>query len=289
MATTEKTTDKGNDINIRFSPEAWAKMWQYVFSVKEEISGYGKVEMVDGCFMVTDVAIFEQTVSGADTTINGASVAKFLYELHKRGEDATKWRLWWHSHNTMPVFWSGTDEIAMSPENNIGRDWLLSVVVNFKRHTLGRLDVYSPVHTTVDEIPVMTHDEIIIPQSIADEVAAKVTRRVYQPTKTYYSGMYDESMFGFGVDVPSRVPSAGFTTYMRDDMDELPMIGSGKGVQVEPGEPGSFEAMMLGEVLNEQEYLLCKEYYEGGDKLNKRQKKLAKKILGEWGVTINNS
>lgn len=282
---TNRDTDT-NVLEIKFTPEAWAKMWAYTYSVKEEISGYGKVEVQDGVFTVTDVAIFKQTVSGADTTIDAASVAAFMYELHKRGEDATKWQLWWHSHNVMNVFWSGTDEIAMSPENNIGRDWLLSVVVNFKRETKGRLDIFNPTHVTVDDIPVSSSEVFAIPQSITEEVKAKVTRRAlpmiptggkwgagYNTGKTSvmgheYGGYYDDGMYTHDDVPPVQLP---FSRSIDGDLQ--------------------FEDIAYGldDVMSEEEYELCKRYYENPDKLNHKQRKVAKKLLEDWGVNLKHN
>lgn len=179
---------------IIFTKEAGDKMWQYVFAVKTEISGYGKVRQNDdGDFVVEDVAIYEQVVTGTETHISGASVAKFAHELHLRNESTEMWKLWWHSHNTMGVFWSETDRIAMSKGNNYGRDYLLSVVVNFKREVLGCVDLYEPFRHTLDNTPVEFTDSFSVPKKIMDEVKKKVKPRTgVQPAV----GFSQKELFG---------------------------------------------------------------------------------------------
>lgn len=245
-------------------------MWQYVFSVKEEISGYGKVSVQsDGTFLISDVAIFTQVVSGADTTIEAASVAKFLHELKQKGENPAQWSLWWHSHNNMKVFWSGTDEEAMSPGNNIGRPWLLSVVVNFKREMLGRLDIYTPVHATIDDIEILRNAAVEVPESIAEEVRAKVTRReatkypagfstVNQKNNSYWEG-YPEAD-----DVPNvpRVPNTGFQRTLE------------------------FDELGIDDYLSDKDYELCRKVYNTPSKCSADEISRARKILQEWNVYL---
>jgi hypothetical protein len=155
-------------------------MLQYVHSVDTEISGYGRVQEVPNGLLVDKVVLLEQTVSKTDTDIQAHSVTQLGLELHKAGEDIGRYKLWWHSHNTMAVFWSGTDEKAMSPEQNNGRDYLVSVVVNFKHETKGRVDFYKPFHVKCDDIAVEVIGDGIpeISDAIKAEVAAKVKTRV---------------------------------------------------------------------------------------------------------------
>jgi hypothetical protein len=271
-------TTKNNDIKIEFTSEAWAKMWAYTFSVKTEISGYGKVELIDGTFYVTDIAIFNQTVSGADTTIEAASVAKFMYELHKRGEDATQWRLWWHSHNNMEVFWSGTDEVAMSPANNIGRDWMISTVVNFRRHILGRLDIYTPVHTIINDIP--TDVEAVgydIPTHIAAEVAEKVKQRTYTAKSYPYMG-YNE----YNKHTPAPMARDLDDDAYSQSLFAFP-AGGDDSMLLE------FDNLGLDEEMSEGDYTLCRRYWSGDEKLNKGQIAKARQLLLEVGITLNGS
>lgn len=255
------------NVRIRFTSAAWDKMWQYTYSVKEEISGYGHVVMAkdpDGTdiFLVDDILIFKQTVSGADTEIDAASVAALMAELHRRGESAEHWRLWWHSHNNMAVFWSGTDETAMGPANNIGRDWLISVVVNFKRETKGRLDVYKPTHLTLDDVEVESEEsELVIPQSITDEVAAKVTKRngaqgvIHYPSyTTYYSDSNDDD------DTPAYNLREQRIAQLRRVFENIA--------------PDDLDA---------EDYMLCRDVYcEDVDKLSKKQIKRGRVLLKQY-------
>lgn len=144
------------------------KMKYYVDSVNAEISGVGKTRMEGEDIYVEDVIIFKQKCSGAHTDLDQEDEMRIMFERDQRGESSKDWNLWWHSHNTMGVFWSSTDN------NNIvdqagGGSYLLSIVTNKKGQFKTRFDIFpkdvSPLHIVTyykvqDDI-----ETIIIPQS----------------------------------------------------------------------------------------------------------------------------
>lgn len=117
------------------------KLHYYVQSVDAEISGIGRSEIINGDIYIRDVRIRKQKCSGARTTIDEMDDAKEAYEMVKAGEDLNKWNIWWHSHNTMGVFWSGTDTNTIKEHANNG-GFLISLVTNKKGEYRVRVDVF---------------------------------------------------------------------------------------------------------------------------------------------------
>jgi hypothetical protein len=137
---------------------AYQKIRAYTDICPKEISGLGKVEMIDGKLTVTDVTIFEQTVSASHSTIPPEALAKFQNDMVKKGGSMKQWCLWWHSHAEMGVFFSGTDTNTIDSSTEF--PYLVSLVVNKKGDSKARIDVYQPVHMFSDlEVEVKEADE----------------------------------------------------------------------------------------------------------------------------------
>ncbi len=128
----------------------------YVHSLDNEISGFGKIEFSeeeDTC-TVTELKIFKQEVSGGSSDLDGQSIAQFITERVKAGESLGGWNLWWHSHNSMGVFWSGIDTGTMDV-NPLDAPYMVSLVTNNKGEYRARIDLYEPTHMFVDELTVV--------------------------------------------------------------------------------------------------------------------------------------
>ena len=115
-----------------------------------EISGLGKISKYKDGFLVEKVKLIEQTVSMANTNLDAEGLGKLYHEIIQEEGSLANWKLWWHSHASMPTFWSQTDEEAIegfdneTPNNN----WFISTVFNHKMDWKARLDVFSPKHLT---------------------------------------------------------------------------------------------------------------------------------------------
>ena len=119
-----------------------------------EVSGLGLVEEQtdDGglitALKITKVFLPKQTCTGANTELDQDSVARVMMEI----PEPSKLRLWWHSHGDMDTFWSGTDDDTIRRLANDGL--LLSVVLNKAGKMLARLDQFTPLRVTIDDLPV---------------------------------------------------------------------------------------------------------------------------------------
>lgn len=121
---------------------------------RTEWLGLCKTEKIsEGHFVVTDIIHPHQRISGADvtTTDEGMDWAmEFLQEYDL--DDIHKWNCVLHSHHTMWVFWSGTDDNARK-ELNDGRTAAFAIVTAYKGTEIfykGCLNFYRPFPLEID-------------------------------------------------------------------------------------------------------------------------------------------
>ena len=138
-------------------PEVDQRLRHWVDIASGEMSALGMVEEVAGGFVVTKVFLPKQTCGPADTELDQGAIAQLLTELDAGDEEISRLRLWAHSHATFRTFWSGTDESTVRQLAN--GEWTLSLVVNKAGERRCRLDVWKPVHVTLDELPVSVFHE----------------------------------------------------------------------------------------------------------------------------------
>ncbi len=151
-----------------------------------EVCGLGKIEQVEGGFRVVDVAITKQTVTGASTEVDTDDLLDFFISRQKIG-DASEWRMRWHSHVRMDVFWSGVDETGIDTVGETG-DWLVSMVGNIQGHRLGRLDIFQPLRVTFPlEVAIEPPTENEALKEWASDV---VSEKVAKPVPVTYGTKY---------------------------------------------------------------------------------------------------
>ena len=172
-------------MKIVLTAPVWDKMRAYVDNCEEEISGLGKIERdEDGNFVVTDLALFQQTVSATHSDITAEALAKFQVELIKKDENPADWSFWWHSHAKMKVFFSGTDTATIDSSTDF--QYLVSLVTNHAHDLTARVDTFQPVrlHADLDvEIEEWANDEII------EACIAEIKEKVSIPAPSMYKGM----------------------------------------------------------------------------------------------------
>jgi hypothetical protein len=148
-------------MTIIFLPEAYRKFRAYIHLIDYEISGFGKVRKEGNDLIVEDVKIFDQVVNGGSTEIDAfgdggsGGYAKFWDDLAVAGEDASLWKLWWHSHVTMPAFFSGTDRNTINDwDTEQGHDnWMLSIVTNKYGAINCQVDIFQPLRCSMYKLP----------------------------------------------------------------------------------------------------------------------------------------
>ena len=139
---------------VIFSLSSYLKFQAYIDQKDTEISGLGKtsINKENKSIYISDLITLPQTATGVNTVFN---VGDFLEDTITKGLEPSDYKLWWHSHVNMPVFWSGTDLATMEDfdtefkENN----WILSIVGNKRKEILCRLDLFEPFRITFDKLP----------------------------------------------------------------------------------------------------------------------------------------
>lgn len=162
----------------------------YVMSVDSEIAGMGKVRVEGDEIIVEEVMIYEQTVTGATADLSPQAIAKWQTELVRAGKSPKNWKLWWHSHDNMPAFFSKRDTDTIDGQTE--GDWLLSLVVNKRKEREARLDMYRPFRMYMDKLDIEIEGAekvYVVPTDIAEEVALKVKR----PAPVKYMGFMDKT------------------------------------------------------------------------------------------------
>ncbi len=200
-------------IKVELTAYAWQKMRYYVDGCKGEVSGLGKIEVAeDGALVITDCTIFEQTVSSAHSNIETEALAKFQLEMIQKGEDLGKWKLWWHSHATMSVFWSGTDMGTINTSTEF--EYLVSLVTNHNHDIKCRVDMFKPLRMAQDDIEVYIQEDV--DETLKAECDAEIKAKVTEPTPVYQKPFsYGGGGMGYGRTI---VPETIHSHYFDDEL-----------------------------------------------------------------------
>lgn len=139
---------------------AYKKIMHWVDISPIEVSGLGKVIFEDNQFIITDAFLVKQKNTESSTEMDGASIAKLMYETK---DIPGHLNFWWHSHVNMGAFWSGTDYQTIQDLSANG--FLVATVFNKKR------DMRSAIRYKSTEI---------MPDLFLDEISTRVESRLEQ-------------------------------------------------------------------------------------------------------------
>lgn len=121
---------------LLFTPEAEAKMWALVETNQKEIGWHGTIEQLDDTtFMITDILVYPQTVTGATITCDDNKYGDWFVEQATTNKDFDKIRFHGHSHVNMACFPSAVDtELQQSILKQLGDDEVyVFMIVNKKK------------------------------------------------------------------------------------------------------------------------------------------------------------
>lgn len=133
---------------LTFSQNVWDKMWALTRDQINEVSGIGLMDEKDPSHVV-ELFILDQVNSATSTEIKQEALTSLIIELEKLGISSSRLSFWWHSHATMSVFFSGTDESQIERFSGDGLFW--SVVTNRKGDITVRCDVRNPINITFED------------------------------------------------------------------------------------------------------------------------------------------
>jgi len=191
MAEWEQKTSPANippKVYIGF--EAKNKLDLYIACAEGEISGIGKVEKINGKFLITEVILLPQECSASSSDLDEKALDEFVLSEVESGRSVENLKLWWHSHASMGAFWSGTDTGTIEKFRN---GWFISIVGNKSGEYKIRLDLFEPFRYVFDEL----HLETVFPPAlelkaeVEAEIAEKVKVRKWTQTWNTTCRKYD--------------------------------------------------------------------------------------------------
>ena len=190
------------EMTVEIDGEVYQKIMHWIQKASGEVSGLGKVQMINGIMKVTSAILIDQKNTGASTETTAAAIGKAMFELK---DEPGHLNFWWHSHVDFDVFWSGTD---MDTIQELGKHgWFLSTVLNKKEELK---TAYYQKGTGF--IPKVFVDDI--PTSIAYEIDAEKIEK--------WDKEFDDKVEEFSY-VSSSFPSPhynGFSHYSFKDEEE---------------------------------------------------------------------
>lgn len=185
-----KGTPKVNvkTVEVLFTQETYNQMFGYIDETPIEISGVGRIKrIIEGdkiSFVIHELFLLKQRNTSASTHLDAEELSNFLIDRVRNELPVGDIKFWWHSHNTMGAFWSGTDDACCDGFEIEGREegnWYLSIVANKRREMKCRLDIYKPYRITFDEltVKVMMNLSTSDKKRWSDEVREKCTENSY--------------------------------------------------------------------------------------------------------------
>lgn len=177
-------------MKILIPSDVYKRLRAYVLALDTEISFLGKVEQKDDILTVSDFVLLKQQVSYAHTILDKEELGKFYESLMDKGENPSDWKVWIHSHANMAAVFSTTDDDTIKsfdlevPTDN----WFLSIVVNHAGDLNARVDIFSPLHVTLDKLEWdISFEDAILTQKIKAEIAEKVSKitRVHRDDRNW--------------------------------------------------------------------------------------------------------
>lgn len=187
---------------VVLTPKAFTQLYGYAGATEREVSLLGIVERDGPVFKITEFFLVEQSGSPGHTETDPTAVAELMEKLiaEGRAEDAGKLRCWAHSHPSMGLFWSGTDEANC---RQLVSDWLVSIVVHQGYGALCRLDAAVPVPFVIDHVPIYFESPLDdeTAEHFAEEVREKVKYRSLFGYRRTTKDKEEDDMDEYGMDV----------------------------------------------------------------------------------------
>ncbi|MDO8558088.1 MAG: hypothetical protein Q7S09_02785 [bacterium] len=173
-ALVEAPVPSGEDLILTGFPravitlEALQKIKCYVDLMPLEINGFGIVEVEGSTLYITNPFILDQRVSGGHAETDSMAYNCLVSRMIREGKDPSHIRLQWHSHVSMPAYFSHTDLGTIADYEGY-YDWMVSLVLNKQGDYRCRLDVYRPLRIAL-ALP------LFVRMNVADETLTEQCR-----------------------------------------------------------------------------------------------------------------
>ena len=167
------------DFAVHMSAELHKKLFSYVRSTNDEVSGLGLVRQIDNGYEIYDIFVLKQVSTGAHTDLDTGEMSKLICTLIKEKKNVNDLRFWWHSHPTFGTEWSGTDDATCKRLAN--DKFMVAWCVNHKYDIRCRVELTKPFNMTIDKISATIDGEMDkeIDDTLAKEALSKVESRKF--------------------------------------------------------------------------------------------------------------
>lgn len=182
---------------LHVTREVHEKLWAYIDAVTTEIGGFGYVRIEDGVWLWHDIFIVEQQVNSSNVEYTEAGMASAVERAANDGvlgADNMAWMVW-HSHASMGVFYSHTDEADQVEKfrDYTRLPYLFSFVGNRKHEYNARLDLWDhPMvpHISFEKLTLAVVGDRTIKDAAEAEIKQLVSKLQFVPSGQTMS--YDE-------------------------------------------------------------------------------------------------
>lgn len=207
--------------SLIIAPAVWERIITYAECASpNEIGGYGIVDWTGSEFFVSEVFIFEQTVSPGSVQYDATNECRFITEFMRRGGDPNRIRLEWHSHGRGAAYHSFIDTRNL---DKYDCDWLVSLVVNADGERVATFELYNPGRLTVDmavKVRVPRDEAMVVAckKEIADKVrvaSGKTDKPIGQKGRDFVEGLFGPN----GVLRPQKTSTQVLRNRHGDDWD----------------------------------------------------------------------
>lgn len=198
----------GGNPRIYSTPEAMQKMQAFTRICDNEIGWLGDVTPLGNmCYLITDVFLAEQTVSGATCNLTDNGLHLLYEERLMRNEDISNMKMWGHSHASMAAFASGQDDTELKRFTESAEGFFIRLIMNKKdEFHITFVDTDRQIQWT--DLPITIWTENVIDEAaIRAEIKEKVTVQTYVTTVNYgvnnypYYGAYGKQARAVNADV----------------------------------------------------------------------------------------
>lgn len=180
---------------ILIAPEAYSRMWHYVDIADDEVGWLGTVKQSGHKFLIKEVFLFKQQVSGATCEITSEGLAEFASEILARRTDGMEvinsLQFWGHSHVRMSTDPSQQDDDQMEIFRESGHSFFIRAILNKN----GRLEF--TVYFYDSGLKIADLDWSIY-QPVDEELRTQIEAEFKDKVKTFggnYSRVYDYNNF----------------------------------------------------------------------------------------------
>lgn len=181
--------------NFYMSNKDWNTLQNYArYAYDEhtsEIGGFLIAEQdKDNKWKMHKPVILKQEISAGNTVLDKDALAEYYVKTAMKMKNKPFQFVWWHSHHTMEVFWSGTDLTAIDEFSNGSMS--ISLVINLKEEYKLRVNLWHPykMHQDVEMDIINKPKARVVPKSIisnVDDLCNKPAQFVYPKTKSNLS------------------------------------------------------------------------------------------------------